>query len=797
MLQVASALERTSRRGNKRLRLNKSMRVQERKAARKGVAAPPQSVELLQQRGRQQSVPRGGSGAEACLAPGSDGAGVAVRGDAEMQGTADEAAMPAAGSSTGEISVAAAQPETAGEGTAPIVRRKTVATGPLPTPLPPQKPAAGGDQQAEPEVATSEAQSLADLATPATLLHGHVRVVFRGYARQQAASLLTPEARITPDAAHDTDMVAPSASAVPSEAGAAMQSAGAAADEDESDAPEGMERLPGAADSGADSGAPGMRSARIAANKPSGLRRHRLAVEPPGAGPVVPQPQAMGSAGLVQAGSAEERHKRNVMHMLAPPLLADSGLGPMAVPSAAAAHTSARGDLPAQQPALATAQQPRDSVLAFLQELCASADDGTAQLRVSIIELAHRLLPELCARTARRSLPHLLAAAVRLDAAAHATLTPECHLLLAELCVERAVDEGIASKQDSVQGRAGGTGAGAGRGSGRSSADADRAANEATALRKRCEEHLVRFQSLCIACGSLSEAAAASLELGPEHVDAQGAQQRACQWALRASWSAHRAAWERGDVAGALEELAACERICAATASDGRAGDTALGMPWCPLAPIISAAAISAAERRLRVHDTLQNLERELRQWGHRAVCARLAESMLADPSAARAMFAMPREYMAALSQLLAVVMEPAAPTPAEAAADAPGAETNACDAPAAAALAAATNDNAASTSAAALQITALPPDHDVSAVGAAQGSNLAESVGDLSPQETLWLRVTLATHFASALLPLERTIANALHLASNGVIPVQAVLVRSDVSGTGRCLLLETDEGS
>ena len=148
---------------------------------------------------------------------------------------------------------------------------------------------------------------------------------------------------------------------------------------------------------------------------------------------------------------------------------------------------------------------------------------------------------------------------------------------------------------------------------------------------------------------------------------------------------------------------------------------------------------------------------------------------LLADSAAAKLLFPSAREYAAALGQLLSALTASAAePGAANASAAITQDGTGSSAAPAQA---------AASTAVTTAQCRRMDAERSCSdTIPSAALLTLPEVAGDLSPTETLRLRVAVAMHYACALLPLERTVAKASQLVRDGGITEQIVLVRPKI---------------
>ena len=585
-MQVVHSLERNGKCGSRRLKLSRTLRAQHRRDVREGIAAPLVSLRHLLERG-----------AKGVNAGRSDGAGTGMDTDqpafatpaCSASGVDSEAAPADAAPSGAEAGDAAAGEAEAGA----AAGSQGLPGGAEPTPA---ASAAGapevereGDEQGD-SVPSPTVESLA--AKPA-LMNRAVRIVFIGAARQEAASLLDqpligldqPQLMSgAVDMGVDHRSSEREGSAAASQEGVPTAAAGAPAAAASSAAAHTASARTAAART-----TPALRASARSGGAPKRQRiggeplRDLSAAAPPTAAPTASPPDA--------------QHMRNVLHMLAPALLADSGRGPTPVDVPRAATSGpARNSADHAVDAVALADEPATelaplgAVLRFISALSVSVDEASAVLEVGVFELAQRLLRKLGESCDRALSPPLLDAFVSLDAKFHGDVGAASHLMLAELCVEAAHSQsGTAASAGAIapqKRKLDGCAVGAGRGAA-AAAETERNEKQAASLRRRGEQHLAAFHSHCCAAGGMMQAAAtAAGQLVPNAATTH----KAREWALRAVWLRHRAARHRCDHSDTRHRLLVCERLCSPLDGDQQAPVLRVHLPWCPLAPLHLAA---------------------------------------------------------------------------------------------------------------------------------------------------------------------------------------------------------------
>jgi hypothetical protein len=695
-----------------------------------------------------------------------------------------------------------------------LVRPETVVSGSVPG-MEAGPVAAGEAEEGKAGVAVAPKQ-ITDYVVRPELLCKPVKVLFRGPARAQASRVLRQGEG--GDAAEDEEMLLEASEASGKRSRPRLvEAAEPPAQRRRADTSSTGELPSGVADQSVVAEVPmrggGVRGQRGGSRGSRGAVLRRRGAD---SGPLVVAPKP-------PAGDAELQHQRNVMHLLGPGLLADSGLGPAAV------------RLPDQPPSpppnedggSATESAPLPDPLDVLSCLSTNATPDTLSLSASVFELARALLMAVATSAAAGvlELPKpLTTALLRLERAWRGDLDPPAHLFYAELLMERSA---MFHRKSLVAAAAAGEGRGDVRNSpptrGRPSLSdlAQRAAqaqdpsqhiqDATTALEHACA-HLAKFRTCCMSSGSTLQAAAefirraagaggapsaaatgaaapTSAMAAPAPLAGMAATAVARNWALRALWLGHRAAVLRGDPAEAKGWLEACRE---ALEADGAAEAE---VPWCPMVKRISLASVTLAEQHINVQALLADLPAALERDGYRRVFQEASLVFLptanlpASPTAS--LFPSGRAHSQALAKLFgALVLGGTALQSArdEAGMAGAGGCPESAEAPAGAGARAGAGLGVASRAG----VEAGPGAGAGAPAGAGLGteghpvrarlhvnSELVTAVGNLSETETLWLRVTYGLEYLRALLPLECTVAKAPHLTLDRAVPVQTVLVR------------------
>jgi hypothetical protein len=791
-MQVAQCLERINLQGRKRLKLSKTLCSESRK--RSNYPEGPRSLVLLQQAavsafsdrissagaaskggtcgrgegddseapGRSAAIMRSMSG-EVCgvalaamdeqqrAASAQDG-GVGSRADGESVAVSAEDGASREGSPAAAVEVHAVAVEEGIQGAVVqgLVRPKKVVMSSVPwaddTP--------GAAAQAQDAEDVEEPTRIADFVTRQELLSRPIKVLFKGAAQSQAQQMLL----------HIQSSVSPAQEGFP-EASVAREATGKrsrplSVEASEPPGPPLQRRRPAMSSV---EGLPGIGA--IQSSTPNaithvlgvrggrrGVRGSRGAGRRQGGSETVP----VGVALKVQEDAAELQHRRNVMHLLGPALLADAGLGPAAVrlphneaPALAASTNDDTQPLDSSLSACAHLPDPLD----VLGRLSTSAMANALSLSVGVFELARELLQVLAAPTAT-GIPDLskplTTALVRLDHAWTGGLDPPAHLFYAELSMECAANfhrkwlvaaaaTGRRDARNSPPKR--------GRPSQAERAqqvavekaqDSSQHSKDAAAALAHACAHLAKFRTCCLNAGSTLQAAHQFLKRTAEG-DATAASV-ACNWTLRAFWLAQRAAVQHGDSKEAMGCLAACREMLQME------GSAIAEVPWCPTANQISLTSVTAVEQHINVQALLANLPAALELLGFRAVfreaSAALLHSVDLPAAPAAGLFHSGRAHSQVLAKLFNVL----------------------------------TVDDVAQDM---KNEAAVREESRSSFARAPVGTDLAAAVGDLSEAETLWLRVTYALEYLRALLPLERTVAKAANLTLDCAGSAEAVLVR------------------
>jgi hypothetical protein len=788
-MQVAQGLERINLQGRKRLKLSKTLCSEARK--RSNYPEGPRSLVLLQQAAvsafsdRISSAGAAGKGGTCCRGEGEDSeapgrpaaimgsmcgevcgvalaamdeqqpaasaqdGGVGSRADGESVAVSAEDGASREGSPAAAVEVHAAAVEEGIQGALVqgLVRPKKVVMSSVPwaddTP--------GAAAHAQDAEDAEEPTRIADFVTRQELLSRPIKVLFKGAAQLQAQQMLR----------HIQSSVSPAQEGFP-EASVAREATGKRSRplSVEASEPPGQRRRPAM---GSVKGLPGIGAIQSSTTNAithvlgvrggrRGVRGSRGAGRRQGGSETVPVDVAL----KVQEDAAELQHRRNVMHLLGPGLLADAGLGPAAVrlphneaPALAASTNEVTQPLDSSLSACAHLPDPLD----VLRRLSTSAMANALSLSVGVFELARELLQVLAAPTAT-GVPDLskplTTALVRLDHAWTGGLDPPAHLFYAELSMERAanfhrkwlVAAAAAGRRDarnsppkrgrpSQAERAQQVAVEKAQDSSQHSKDA------AAALAHACA-HLAKFRTCCLNAGSTLQAAHQFLKRTADG-DATAASV-ACNWTLRAFWLAQRAAVQHGDSKEAMGCLAACREMLQME------GSAIAEVPWCPTANQISLTSVTAVEQHINVQALLANLPAALESLGFRAVfreaSAALLHSVDLPAAPAAGLFHSGRAHSQVLAKLFNVL----------------------------------TVDDVAQ---AMRNEAAVREESRSSFARAPVGTELAAAVGDLSQAETLWLRVTYALEYLRALLPLERTVAKAANLTLDCAGSAEVVLVR------------------
>ena len=742
--QAAQCLERMGKQGSKRVRQSKTMRTEERRALRTGTVPPPRSFELLAER-------RADNGA--------------------AEATVDFAATAApepADRNDRETPVAAAASE-AGE----VVRAKKVADGRLPTAASDAADGPTGGDGVD-DGKDGKLRPLANCGVRPALLSKPVRIIFRGLARLHAVKLLEDAMEIDSDDDDDIAVAAPSATSPPPQPHASSEGA-VAHDGDRSSAEVTAAPLRA-------TGLGAGHSSRHGGGGGRGRSSRRQALRAPSAD------GATSGAATSAELSAEQLHKRNVMHLLGPALLADSHLGPIAVPAVAEATADAPPEAagPSAHRAAATGAPVREvagAVRCFLRGMLAERGDDCVTLSVNITTLAQRIIAAICTAAAAGTCSRdTLEALLQLDAACTAELPAAGHLILSELCLDAATaldaPDADTAAVPGTKRRLDGTPVAPGRGRPRDAATEEmdaRNARSAAALHARAAAHLALFHTRCI-CASSAEAAAANGTMADERRT----------WHVRALWLNHRTAWQHGDLDGALLHLAACEAACAADGStEPPTAALTVHLPWCAAAPVISAASAAAARQQLHVHQLLADLPGRLAAGSVREVMRQVAAVLFTDAAAARRLFASRHAYARALSHVFTALTSVPAPPPGAPVGGASAAAPPTLPAPAGTAAEA---NNAEQAPTSLLPVRPAPTMVAASSTDAAPARDAVPAnskgahpkvLGDLTSHETAWMQAACALQHIAALLPLERTVAKPSTIVVAGSVTPQAVLVR------------------
>lgn len=446
---------------------------------------------------------------------------------------------------------------------------------------------------------------------------------------------------------------------------------------------------------------------------------------------------------------------RNVMHMLAPLLVAHAGRGPRAVQ---VPHTVPATD----QPVLLGRTDDRSGQHEFTmcepcrkvsQFLAAHVDHVAGEhthLKYGLFQIGKLILVSIYQEyfdQERARMPKDLAASVlRIDAGVPLPLPPACHLYLAELCLEKGFETmpSASSKTREVRSKRG-RGAEIARAQAQRAGLAEqRARKEAEALLVRAEDHLACFvEELRLAGGTLAAA--------------RGSVDAARGWVARFHWATHRLRWQHGNAAAAHEHIELCARAVLGmellapaspplplAALDAAPPPLSLALPHCPTAPLINTLSLKRAGRRLQLHKVLEDLSDAIARRSYRAVFATLAPDLL--PSNAREavrLFATPKAYYAALQRVLAA-LDPAVVEP----------------------------------------WTGSSTGSEVVVRGAAdaanEGAGPARAQADLSEREILSLRMSCCLCFLQVALPLEPSINKHSKLVVDGHVSENIALVRT-----------------